>query len=756
MLRKIGFSLRTLILFIIVGLIPLVIAFVIALNTQLRLGSSVSDEASLALEQLFKDLVAEQATGMAQNVALYLDDVQQSKTGGASAAAFSVAKNATSLDSQAFSALLADDGLSSRLSLTFSGSGSFILFDFDGKVIYHPDLTLVGQTLESISEIKGEAQLRTLVNLVARGETVQDGIYEWAPGAGAEQLTIPWYIVLVRVPGYPLVVGASILQSELVGPALAADARLQREVGDTRLATAFYFLLVTVAAVGAAVWFSNRLTSPIRWAGDTARRVFGMIQNITGVGVETHELGTAPVASPQPATETDEIGWITQAIAATDTLIREEVGALEKQVRLRTGELEQRAGQMEAIANITHETADILEIDTLLSRSVRLISENFGYYHAAIYLMGDARSSTAAAAQLQAASSEGGRRLLAAGYTLDIGQSTLLQQVLLREAPLVYQDMDPGASVLMTTDLANSRSGIVLPMHARGHMIGFLDVQSTTPRAFGEDQMRIMRVLSDQIGLALENTRLFEESQRVIQEMGNVYGQRVVQAWQRRLSQGGFGFRYDGLRIRPLAPHELENATTQIVETLAPSTARLSTEPTTPVSAVGAVPSASPAVPSGSGPDLCIPLKWQQETIGKIIVKPPAPYSATTWSWTTTEQELIQELSTQISQALENARLVEEIQSYAEQERQISQVTSRVQGSLDLNTLLQTAVRELAGLPNVSEVAIVLGEAPSGKVLAGNSPVAGNSPGLTRSPGSETLSNLTSTPGSVYPKESKE
>jgi hypothetical protein len=56
--------------------------------------------------------------------------------------------------------------------------------------------------------------------------------------------------------------------------------------------------------------------------------------------------------------------------------------------------------------------------------------------------------------------------------------------------------------------------------------------------------------------------------------------------------------------------------------------------------------------------------------------------------------------------ALENAHLLEETQRRAEREQMLGQMTTRFTRSLDMDTLLQTAVRELGQLLDVAEVSV--------------------------------------------------
>jgi PAS domain S-box-containing protein len=50
------------------------------------------------------------------------------------------------------------------------------------------------------------------------------------------------------------------------------------------------------------------------------------------------------------------------------------------------------------------------------------------------------------------------------------------------------------------------------PMHARGRVVGILSVMNHTPYEFGEDQIAVLRVIADQVGVALDNARLFEHT----------------------------------------------------------------------------------------------------------------------------------------------------------------------------------------------------------------------------------------------------
>ncbi|HVO68981.1 MAG TPA: ATP-binding protein [Aggregatilineaceae bacterium] len=50
------------------------------------------------------------------------------------------------------------------------------------------------------------------------------------------------------------------------------------------------------------------------------------------------------------------------------------------------------------------------------------------------------------------------------------------------------------------------------PMHARGRVVGILSVMNHHPYEFTDDQITVLRVIADQVGVALDNARLYEST----------------------------------------------------------------------------------------------------------------------------------------------------------------------------------------------------------------------------------------------------
>ncbi|MEP6895079.1 MAG: hypothetical protein ABI986_05675, partial [Chloroflexota bacterium] len=81
-------------------------------------------------------------------------------------------------------------------------------------------------------------------------------------------------------------------------------------------------------------------------------------------------------------------------------------------------------------------------------------------------------------------------------------------------------------------------------------------------------------------------------------------------------------------------------------------------------------------------------------------------------SWSKIDEDMINEIANQVGLAVDNLRLLDDAQQRAKQEQTIGELATRFSQSLDIDSLLQTAARELGQLPDVSEVSVFIGQLP--------------------------------------------
>ena len=97
-----------------------------------------------------------------------------------------------------------------------------------------------------------------------------------------------------------------------------------------------------------------------------------------------------------------------------------------------------------------------------------------------------------------------------------------------------------------------------------------------------------------------------------------------------------------------------------------------------------------------------IPISLRGIRLGRLVLKREEGSGA----WTEEEKILLAQASEQVALALENARLYEEAQARAMREQTINALTASLSRSLDVETLLKAAVKQLGEVPGIWDVAV--------------------------------------------------
>ncbi len=309
----------------------------------------------------------------------------------------------------------------------------------------------------------------------------------------------------------------------------------------------------------------------------------------------------------------DEIGRVASAFDGMTSQLRILIANLESRVQERTRLLEQRSAQLSAAAQVAREATAEQDLRQLLDRTVRLISERFNFYHAGIFLLDEKREY----AVLQAASSEGGQRMLARGHRLAVGQVGIVGSVAASGEARIALDVGADAVFFNNPDLPLTRSEMAVPLKVRGQVIGVLDVQSTEVAAFTQADVELMQVLADQLAVAIENANLLAQAQQRVREIEVLLQRQTAEGWRRLAQAGSLVYTFDGAVVtpRPLATDVAASRRT-----------------------------------------LSVPIVVQGQEMGSIdLVLPDRPPRAD-------ERDLAQALASQLALALDSARLFRETQ----------------------------------------------------------------------------------------------
>lgn len=88
---------------------------------------------------------------------------------------------------------------------------------------------------------------------------------------------------------------------------------------------------------------------------------------------------------------------------------------------------------------------------------------------------------------------------------------------------LIVPDIQAESRFVQHPVSVDVRSMLLVPLSAAGHLIGVLSVDKFVPNGFTNTDLVVLSTLADQAAVAIENARLFEESQRRLQEQLLLY-----------------------------------------------------------------------------------------------------------------------------------------------------------------------------------------------------------------------------------------
>ena len=333
-------------------------------------------------------------------------------------------------------------------------------------------------------------------------------------------------------------------------------------------------------------------------------------------------------------------------------------------------EAERRAGQLEALAQVSRTAASVRDLRELLPQIAMAISQKFGFYHVGVFLVDEANEY----AILSATNSEGGRKMLERNHRLRVGHEGIVGYVTSTGEPRIAMDVGQDAVFFDNPELPDTHSEMALPLKAENRIMGALDVQSTDKGAFTEGDVQMLSLLADQVSLAIENARLFDETRTALTEAQAISRQFTREAWGRvPVEHKLLGYRYSIVGAAPLQePLDIGAATGQNKDN------------------------------QKGTHQLVIPIELRGEAIGTLVVQSPSNERLNQ------EQiNLIKAVAERVALAAENARLFEETTRRAERERLVSDITGKIRSVNDPQTMIQTAMEELRRALGASRVEVI-------------------------------------------------
>ncbi len=195
------------------------------------------------------------------------------------------------------------------------------------------------------------------------------------------------------------------------------------------------------------------------------------------------------------------------------TAIADQVGVAIDNARLYEAE-SRRSAHLALLNQVARQATSTLDLPDLLQRTARAVQESFGYFNVALYLLDAERREAVLRANAgrhpvgQLADYRQPWNVGMIGYTAQNGQTLLANDVAL----------EPHYTRCLPHE-ENVAAELCVPIVHSGSVIGVLDAQHEQSNAFGPDDVRAMETLAVQLGVAIQNAELFEETRQRVAEL---------------------------------------------------------------------------------------------------------------------------------------------------------------------------------------------------------------------------------------------
>lgn len=347
---------------------------------------------------------------------------------------------------------------------------------------------------------------------------------------------------------------------------------------------------------------------------------------------------------------------------------------LEDLVAQRTRGLERRAIQLQTTAEIAKMASEVTDPQALMIQAVELIRSRFGFYHASIFIM----DNTGNWANLTASTGEAGKQMMARQHRLAVGSASIIGWVTANRLPRVAHDVEADPYHFKNPLLPETRSELAVPLLVGQRLLGALDVQSTEPNIFADDDVRALEAIASELAVTIESTRVQQNLQERLDRLESGSRTQIQEAWRRvgqAIAAPTIHLDNNGERIAP--QEERFTLTEQAYQKAA-------------------------TVVSENGLELAVPVNIRGESIATITARRPVG----TEPWSDEEIALVEAIASQAAVSLESAR------QRAEEERRllelevINRVSQAVSQMLRMDSVYRIVERQLDQIMGDVELSI--------------------------------------------------
>ena len=335
-----------------------------------------------------------------------------------------------------------------------------------------------------------------------------------------------------------------------------------------------------------------------------------LVAPISRLTSTAQEIAAGDLEIQAEVTTEDEVGVLATAFNEMTGQIRNLLGSLEDRIIARTRDLELAAevGQRLSLVN---------ETETMLLQAVDIIGERFDLYYTQVYLA----DPTGRSLILRAGTGEVGQTLLQRGHRLALDLGSLNGIAATERRTVIVTDTETSTIHRPNPLLPDTQSEMAVPLLVGGRVVGVLDMQSTQPGALSQENRAAFEALAGSLAISIANAELFEQVETTRAAVEEQAHRQTRAGWQDFLNaiehSERFAYTYDRESVSPL--HE--------------------------------------AISDSVEASLTAPIQVAGSAVGKLHFERDR-------DWTQDDQAIIQSVSRQVAQQIENLRLLAQAEQY--------------------------------------------------------------------------------------------
>jgi len=238
-----------------------------------------------------------------------------------------------------------------------------------------------------------------------------------------------------------------------------------------------------------------------------------IIQPIEVITRTISKIGPDSLSTRLDVQTKDEIGILATSfnrmagdLEKSQSALYEARNGLEQKVDARTRGERRRAEQLRQINEVSRRISAILSLDELLPYLADSLQETFKYDNVNIFLIDPNYEGAVLKAR-----ANGNKSTTPVGFTIRMHEG-IVGTVAKTGEPLNVGNITKESGYVLSQEFAKTQSEMSVPIKIGNEMLGVLDIQSIDPDAFDEIDLFTIQTLGDQLAVAIENARLYQES----------------------------------------------------------------------------------------------------------------------------------------------------------------------------------------------------------------------------------------------------